>query len=89
MGQSSCSTVSGPAGEKSFQVKALVVARLCKTCFRSVSGNWAAALSCIPTDLPPVIRPPVQVGFVSLELVADNPAHYVVGRYCTVCAIVQ
>lgn len=40
-------------------------------------------------DLPPVIRPPVQLGFVSRGLVADSPEHYVVGKDCTTCATVQ
>ena len=40
-------------------------------------------------DLPPVIRPPAQLGFVSRGLVADSPEHYVGGKYCTTCATVQ
>jgi len=41
------------------------------------------------SDLPPVIRPPVQLVAMFLESVAYTPAHYVVDTCCTAYAIAQ
>lgn len=56
---------------------------------QTVKSKHFAAVTDPQDDLPPVIRPPVQLVAMFLESVAYTPAHYVVDTCCTAYAIAQ